>query len=61
MLDIAKAYQETQANLSAFVRDLPEDALAMRAPASPDWSVLDGLPALRLRYGGEERMAALSE
>jgi hypothetical protein len=61
MLDIAKAYEETQANLRALVRDHPEDALAGKVPATPDWSVLAGLPALRLRYGEKERMAALSE
>jgi uncharacterized protein (TIGR03083 family) len=41
MLDLAQAYEETQAHLVAIVRDLNAAALAAMVPASPAWSVKD--------------------
>ncbi|MCA1727693.1 MAG: maleylpyruvate isomerase family mycothiol-dependent enzyme [Actinobacteria bacterium] len=41
MIDLAKAYEETQRNLAALVRELPEDELSTTVPASPDWTVKD--------------------
>jgi uncharacterized protein (TIGR03083 family) len=41
VLDLAQAYQDTQAHIAEIVRDLPDDALRTKVPASPDWSVKD--------------------
>ncbi len=41
MLDLARAYADTQRSLAEFVRSLPEEQLQQNVPASPDWSVQD--------------------
>ena len=41
MLDLVKAYEETQRSVAEFVRSLPEEQLALKVPASPAWSVQD--------------------
>ena len=40
-IDLAEAYEQTQANVGALVRDLPSDELSIVVPASPDWTVRD--------------------
>lgn len=41
MLDLARAYAETQRSVADFVRSLPQEQLQQKVPASPDWSVQD--------------------
>ena len=41
MLDLARAYGDTQRNLSRFVRELSEEQRRLKVAASPDWSVQD--------------------
>jgi uncharacterized protein (TIGR03083 family) len=40
-IDLADAYEQTQANVAALVRDLPDARLGAFVPASPDWTVQD--------------------
>lgn len=41
MLDLAKAYEETQQSVAGFIRGLSPDQLKHKVPASPAWSVQD--------------------
>jgi uncharacterized protein (TIGR03083 family) len=41
MPDLAAAYDQTRVAMSDLVRDLDADALGVRVPACPDWSVHD--------------------
>ncbi len=41
MLDLGRAYEETQRSVSAFVRGLSEGQLRQEVPASPAWTVQD--------------------
>ncbi len=41
MLDLARAYEETQRSVAEFVHGLPAEQLDWKVPASPDWSVQD--------------------
>ena len=41
MLDLARAYADTQRRVAEFVRSLPEEQLQQKVPASPNWGVQD--------------------
>ncbi|HEX2090513.1 MAG TPA: maleylpyruvate isomerase family mycothiol-dependent enzyme [Actinomycetota bacterium] len=41
MLDLARAYEDTQRSVAEFVRGLSEEQRQMKVPASPSWSVQD--------------------
>ena len=41
MLDLARAYQDTQRSVAEFVRSLSQEQLQQNVPASPVWSVQD--------------------